>query len=107
MKERNNNNKNGGFELELRPEVALGEYANLALITHSSSDFIIDFARMLPGLPKPQVRSRVIMAPEHAKRLLGALQENIYRYEQQFGKIQIPRQSDDIISPFGNGNGMA
>ena len=107
MEERNNNNKNGGFELELRPEVALGEYANLALITHSSSDFIIDFARMLPGLPKPQVRSRVIMAPEHAKRLLGALQENIYKYEQQFGKIELGGTQQRTIAPFGGGHGEA
>ena len=102
-----NNNQQGGFQLELRPEVAQGEYANLALITHSSSDFIFDFARMLPGLPKPQVRSRVVMAPEHAKRLLLALQENIYKYEQNFGKIQIPRQQGATIAPFGKGGGEA
>jgi len=99
----------GGFQLELNPEVAQGEYANLALITHSSSDFILDFARVLPGVPKPQVRSRVIMAPEHAKRLLMALQDNIFKYEQMFGKIQIPSlpQQDRTISPFGQGNGEA
>ena len=103
------NNNQQGFQLELRPEVAMGEYANLALITHSSSDFILDFARMLPGVPKPQVRSRVIMAPEHAKRLLMALQENIYKYEQQFGKIQIPQQQGQprTISPFGGDKGEA
>ena len=64
-----------GLQLELLPEVAQGEYANFALITHSSSEFIVDFARMLPGVPKAQVRSRIILVPEHAKRLLGALQE--------------------------------
>ena len=102
MDEKNNPQ---GFQLELRPEIAQGEYANLALITHSSSDFIIDFARMLPGIAKPQVRSRVIMAPEHAKRLLMALQENIYKYEQQFGKIQLPGQPQGrTIAPFGTGN---
>ena len=73
-----NNNQKQGFPIELNAETALGEYANLALISHSSSDFVIDFARMLPGMPKPQVRSRVVLAPEHAKRLLQALQENIY-----------------------------
>ena len=66
----NNNNKNQ-LQIELPQEVAQGEYANFAIITHSSSDFIIDFARVLPGLPKSQVKSRVILAPEHAKRLLN------------------------------------
>ena len=67
-----------GLQIELSPDKAQGEYANFAIITHSSSEFIVDFARMLPGLPKAQVRSRVILAPEHAKRLLGALQVNLY-----------------------------
>ena len=105
MEENNNQNPQEGFSIELKPEVANGEYANLALITHSSSDFVLDFARILPGMPKPQVRSRVIMAPEHAKRLLQALQENIYKYEQAFGKIQIPSQQvgRTIAPAFGQG----
>ncbi|MBQ8452175.1 MAG: DUF3467 domain-containing protein [Prevotella sp.] len=107
MEDNNNNQQQGGLQLELRPEVALGEFANLALITHSSSDFVLDFARMLPGLPKPQVRSRVVLAPEHAKRLLMALQENIYKYEQKFGKIQIPQEQPRTIAPFGKGSGEA
>lgn len=63
------------FQLELRPEIASGVYSNLALISHSHSDFVVDFARILPGMPKPEVCSRVILAPEHAKRLLQALLE--------------------------------
>ena len=55
------------FNLEIRPEIAGGEYSNLAIITHSHSEFILDFAKMLPGLPKPQVSNRIIMTPEHAK----------------------------------------
>ena len=102
-----NNENQDGFQIELNPEVAQGEYANLALITHSSSDFVLDFVRVLPGIQKPQVRSRVIMAPEHAKRLLAALQENIYKYEQMFGKINIPNQQDRTIAPFNNGSGEA
>lgn len=113
MQMTNNNNMDNkpsqqGFQLELSPDIAQGEYANLALITHSSSDFILDFARMLPGVPKPQVRSRVIMAPEHAKRLLMALQENVYKYEQQFGKIKIPNMPEGgTIAPFGTGTPQA
>ncbi len=88
------NDKKSQFEIELTPEVAQGVYANLAIITHSSSEFILDFIRMLPGLPKAGVKSRVVLAPEHAKRLMVALQENIARYEQQFGPIRIPNQNN-------------
>jgi hypothetical protein len=103
----NNNEKNGGLQLELPQTIAQGEYANFAIITHSSSDFIIDFARVLPGLPKAQVKSRVILAPEHAKRLLAALQENIMRYEKEFGTIRIPNQEPRTIAPFDLSKGEA
>ena len=84
------NKQQGQLQVELPQDVAQGEYANFAIITHSSSDFVVDFARVLPGVPKAQVKSRVILAPEHAKRLLGALQENIVRYEREFGQIRFP-----------------
>lgn len=100
-------NQNGQFQIELPQETAQGEYANFAIITHSSSDFILDFARVLPGLPKAQVRSRVILAPEHAKRLLMALQENIVRYEREYGQIRVPRQEPPTIAPFNVGKGEA
>ena len=100
-------NKNNQLQVELPQEVAQGEYANFAIITHSSSDFIIDFARVLPGLPKAQVKSRVILAPEHAKRLLAALQENIMRYEKEFGTIRIPNQEPRTIAPFDLSKGEA
>ena len=103
----NNQKPQQQLQLNLRPEIARGEYSNLALITHSHTDFILDFARHLPGMQQPEVCSRVIMAPEHAKRLLGALQENIYKYEQQFGKIGIPGQPQRTIAPFGTGRGDA
>jgi hypothetical protein len=100
-------NQNNQLQIELPQEVAQGEYANFAIITHSSSDFIVDFARVLPGLPKAQVKSRVILAPEHAKRLLGALQENIVRYEREFGTIKIPQQEPKTVAPFPIGKGEA
>ena len=100
-------NKNNQLQVELPQDVAQGEYANFAIITHSSSDFIIDFARVLPGVPKTQVKSRVILAPEHAKRLLGALQENIVRYEREFGPIKIPQQEPRPVAPFPGGKGEA
>jgi hypothetical protein len=103
----NENKQQNQMQIELPQEVAQGEYANFAIITHSSSDFILDFARMLPGLPKMQVKSRVILAPEHAKRLLAALQENIVRYEREFGPIKIPNQEPRTIAPFPVGKGEA
>lgn len=103
----NEQNAQGQMQIELPQDVAQGEYANFAIITHSSSDFVIDFARVLPGVPKAQVKSRVILAPEHAKRLLGALQENIVRYEREFGQIKIPNQEPRTIAPFPTGKGEA
>ena len=104
----NDNEQNKkGLQLELAQEVAQGEYANFAIITHSSSDFVLDFARVLPGVQKAQVKSRVILAPEHAKRLLGALQENIMRYEKTFGPIKIPNQEPRTIAPFDLSKGEA
>ena len=77
------------LQIELTPEVAEGIYANLAVISHSSSEFVADFIRILPGMPKAQVKSRIVLTPEHAKRLLFALEENVVKYEKQFGKINI------------------
>ena len=103
----NNQQQQGQLQMELPQDVAQGQYANFAVISHSSSDFVIDFARVLPGVPKAQVKSRVILAPEHAKRLLGALQENIVRYERAFGPIKIPNQEPRTIAPFPVGKGEA
>ncbi len=102
-----NSKQQNQLQIELSQDIAQGEYANFAIITHSSSDFIIDFARVLPGVPKAQVKSRVILAPEHAKRLLGALQENIVRYEREYGAIRIPNQEPRTIAPFPTGKGEA
>lgn len=99
--EENNNQQPQGLQVDLKPEIGVGVYANLALITHSPSDFVFDFVSMLPGLPRPQVCSRVVMAPEHAKRLLMALNENVMKYEQNFGKIQLPEaQQPRTATPF-------
>jgi len=85
--------ENKQINLELKPETAKGCYSNLAIITHSHSEFVLDFATVLPGMPKPEIGSRVVMAPEHVKRLLLALQDNIGRYESNFGKIGLPEQA--------------
>ena len=77
------------IQLELKPEIAKGTYSNLAIISHSRSEFIIDFATTLPGLVKPEIGSRIIMTPEHAKRLMNALFDNISKYGAQFGVIDL------------------
>ena len=101
------NEKQERLQIELPQNVAQGEYANFAIITHGSSDFVVDFARVLPGVSKAQVCSRIILAPEHAKRLLGALQENVMRYEKEFGTIKIPSHEPSTISPFDIPEGEA
>ena len=93
MEEQNNN---GQLQIELKEEVAQGTYANLAIITHSSSEFILDFIHVMPGMPKAGVQSRIVVAPEHAKRLLRALEDNIAKYERVFGPI---RTSDESSIP--------
>jgi len=76
------------LNIDVPPDVADGVYANLAVITHSPAEFITDFVSMMPGMPKAKVRARVIMTPQHAKRLTRALQENIAKYESVHGTIK-------------------
>ncbi len=77
------------INIELSEEIAQGTYANLAVISHSPSEFVLDFVRIMPGLPKAQVKSRIILTPEHTKRLLNALQDNIAKYENAYGDITL------------------
>ena len=76
------------INIELPEDIGQGTYSNLAIITHSPSEFVVDFVRLLPGLPKATVKSRIILTPEHAKRLMLALQDNIAKYEMAHGKIK-------------------
>ncbi len=78
------------ISVELGKDEAEGTYSNLALITHSTSEFIIDFAKLLPGLPKAKVCARMIMTPQNAKALLKTLEVNVSRYEDNFGEIKLP-----------------
>lgn len=80
------------MQIELKEDVAQGTYANLAVISHSTSEFILDFVRVMPGLPKANVQSRIVLTPEHAKRLLFALQDNVKKYEANWGPIRMPEQ---------------
>jgi hypothetical protein len=76
------------LNIELSEQMAEGEYANLAIITHSHAEFVIDFVNVMPGTPKSKVKSRIIFTPQHAKRFMKALTENISRFESSNGKIQ-------------------
>jgi len=85
------------ISIELNEEVAQGIYSNLAVITHSSSEFVIDFIRLMPGIPKAQVKSRIILTPEHAKRLVAALQDNIAKYEAVHGVIKEVKETGPVM----------
>ena len=80
------------INVELGEKEAQGIYSNLAVITHSPAEFIIDFTRILPGVPKARVHSRIIMTPQHTKMFMMALTENIQKFEQQYGEIKTERQ---------------
>lgn len=99
------NPENEGIQIELSPDVAQGTYANLAIISHSHAEIVTDFVRILPGMPKAPVVSRILLAPENAKRLLAALQDNIIKYEAQFGPIELPednvQEAPRTANPFG------
>ncbi len=102
-------NKRNQINIELTEEIGEGIYTNLAVVTHSNSEFVIDFVKIMPGLPKAKVQSRVILVPEHAKRLLGALQENIAKYEAVNGKIKVntDKQGGSIPMNFGGPTALA
>jgi hypothetical protein len=85
----NPNAANGNqINIELPEDIAEGIYSNLAIISHSNTEFVVDFVRMMPNVPQAKVKSRIILTPEHAKRLMGALMDNVRKYEQQFGVIE-------------------
>lgn len=99
MAEDNKKNQNQ-LNIELNEEVAEGTYSNLAIITHSNSEFVIDYVRVMPGVPKAKVKSRILLTPFHAKRLLNALAENVRKFESNFGPID-----ENGGSNFSNGEG--
>jgi Protein of unknown function (DUF3467). len=100
-----NFSKDNEIQIELSDEIAQGVYSNLAVISHSPSEFVIDFIRIVPGVAKAKVKSRIIITPEHAKRLLMALKDNIDKFEQQNGPIRI--QNDPGFLPPIGGIGQA
>lgn len=87
-----NKNKPNQLNIELPEEVAEGIYSNLAIISHSNSEFVVDFIRLVPNVPKAKVKSRIILTPQHAKRLMRALVDNVKKFEAQHGMIEEPDQ---------------
>ena len=93
------------LNIELSDDVAEGIYSNLAIITHSHSEFILDFVKIMPGVPKAKVKSRIILTPQHAKRLLNALKDNVKKFEENFGDIDDQNPVD--LTPFNFGGPTA
>jgi len=103
-----NKNQQAQFNIELSEEVAEGVYSNLAVITHSPAEFVIDFIRIMPGVPKSKVKSRIILTPEHAKRFVAALNDNISKYEAIHGHIREVKGSGSVMpSNFGGPTAQA
>ena len=89
------------LNIQLGEKEAEGTYANLAIISHSPAEFIIDFTRVLPGVPKTKVYSRIIMTPQHAKSFMNALKENITKYEEQFGEVKVVNEPNKANKSIG------
>jgi len=102
-----NKNPNQEVNIELPEDVAEGVYSNLAIITHSHSEFVIDFVRMMPGVPKAKVKSRVILTPQHAKRLMRALIDNVKKFESMHGEIKDIDEGLALPMNFGGPNAQA
>ncbi|MBK8969445.1 MAG: DUF3467 domain-containing protein [Lewinellaceae bacterium] len=88
-----NKNQQPAINIEISEEIAEGIYSNLAIISHSNSEFVVDFIRLMPNVPKAKVKSRIVLTPQHAKRLLNALKDNLQKFEMQFGTIDEPEHS--------------
>ena len=93
--------KQEGLNIELTEEVAEGTYSNIAIINHSPSEFVVDFIQMMPGVPKAKVKSRIILTPQHAKRLMNALNDNISKFQAQHGEIKDIDPTGGIPINFG------
>jgi hypothetical protein len=100
----NSNQQPSQLNIEISEEIAEGVYANLAIITHSHAEFVIDFVNVMPGTPKSRVKSRIILTPQHAKRFMKALNENVSRFESMNGKIQ---DLEDVQIPMNFGGPTA
>ena len=104
MEPKNNENQ---IQIELSEEIAEGTFSNLAIITHSNTEFVVDFIRVMPGMAKAKVKSRIILTPEHAKRMAAALLDNLEKYEANNGRIKIQDEAAGIPMNFGGPTAQA
>jgi hypothetical protein len=104
MEEQMNNNQ---IDIELSEDMAEGVFSNLAIITHSNTEFVLDFIRVMPGVPKARVKSRIILTPEHAKRLVSAMLDNIEKYEAVNGRIKTQDEPPGFPMNFGGPTAQA
>jgi len=104
MEDKNNQNQ---INIELSEEIAEGIYSNLAIITHSNAEFVIDFIRMMPGVPKAKVKSRILLTPQHCKRLMKALADNIHKFESVHGETEDTDTVQGIPMNFGGPTAQA
>ena len=104
MQEQQNENQ---LNIELSEEIAEGIFSNLAIITHSNTEFVLDFIRVMPGIPKAKVKSRIILTPEHAKRLINAMQDNIEKFEAVNGRIKTQEENAGLPMTFGGPTAQA
>jgi hypothetical protein len=101
MATNNNQPQENQINIELSEETAEGIYSNLAIITHSNQEFVIDYIKMMPGVPKAKVKARIILTPQHAKRFMRALQENVKKFEAQHGEIKDIEEVNALPFNFG------
>ena len=100
-------NNNQQLNIELSEEIAEGIYSNLAIITHSHSEFVLDFIKVMPGVPKARVKARIVLTPPHAKRLMKALKDNVQKYEATHGPIKDTEAMNAIPLNFGGPTAQA
>jgi len=111
MSNQENNNKPAGdpnqLNIELSEEIAEGIYSNLAIITHSNAEFVVDFIQVMPGTPKAKVKTRVVLTPQHAKRFMKALADNVGKFESVHGQIKEAEAVDVVPMNFGGPTAQA
>lgn len=107
MENQKNNSPEQQINIELSEEIAEGTYSNLVMIAHSQSEFFLDFVRLVPGAPKAKVQSRIILTPDHAKRLLHTLKDSVEKYEASMGKISVQEEANQFPLNFGGTVGEA
>jgi hypothetical protein len=105
--ENKNKPQDNQLNIELTEDVADGHYANLAVITHSNQEFVVDFIKMMPGMPKAKVKTRVILTPQHAKRFMRALNENLKKFESMHGEINDIEDPNAMPFTFGGPTAQA